>query len=361
MRSVLSFVRIASYIFRLSSLFVLHPRLSISNKGMSTLADASDSVGRSPRALEQITLITFDVDGTLLRGNPNNAEEASLHAKAFLYAAGKVIKNVDDFHTKYTSPLDWIPHERYHGCTDGLIMLNLVKNAFGTPVDIAAPKLPELFQNMYDFMAQRTDEELATSTLPIPGVIETLSKLSKDENLKGKFLCGLVTGNVEGIARKKLRACGILKTGVMTNKAMDQNWKGEEDAAFLGGFGSDYCSCDIDDQSRLYKDRGEQICIAYQRARSLLSSNQRIARVVHVGDAPTDVLAAKYCCDEQKFPPGVIVSCVGVATGKFSAQSLLGYCGVGIPNKWEPVVLEAGISDPRFISCCKIGSNISLN
>ena len=80
-----------------------------------------------------------------------------------------------------------------------------------------------------------------------------------------------------------MRACGILATNCLSPKADDQDWEGEDDSAFLGGFGSDFCSGDIDDMSRIYKDRGEQIAIAYRRACTLLSPNQKIVRVVHIG------------------------------------------------------------------------------
>ena len=50
--------------------------------------------------------------------------------------------------------------------------------------------------------------------------------------------------------------------GALAPAAAEQRWEGEEDAAFLGGFGSDFCSGDIDDASRNYLDRAEQIVIA---------------------------------------------------------------------------------------------------
>lgn len=124
-----------------------------------------------------------------------------------------------------------------------------------------------------------------------------------------------MTGNVEGIARKKMRATGILATKALSAPAPDQTWDGDNDSAFLGGFGSDYCSGDIEDMSRINKDRGEQIVIACNRARSMLRPDQQLVRVVHVGDAPADLIAAKWCYEEQKFGADVVVGCVGVATG----------------------------------------------
>ena len=63
-------------------------------------------------------------------------------------------------------------------------------------------------------------------------------------------MCGLVTGNVEGIARKKMRAVGIMQTGALSPPSLEQGaqyWGDEEADGFLGGFGSDYCSGRIDD------------------------------------------------------------------------------------------------------------------
>lgn len=300
-----------------------------------------------------ITLITFDVDGTLIRGSAA-CPEATIHAKAFLHAAGKITKDIDDFEKQYDSPLDFIPQEKYHGQTDGLIILNLIRNAFQKPVDEVSPNLNELFNKMYEYVCRFPDDVIAKSAVPIPGVLETLQKLRDDEKRAGHYMCGLVTGNVEGIARRKMRATGIFHTNILTRKSPHQTWSGDEDAAFLGGFGSDHCSCNIDDPTMSYKDRGEQIVIAWKRAKSLLNDDEKIVRVVHVGDAPADILAAKWCADNDKFGDEVTASCIGVATGSYSAQLLTDLAGDHVPNKWEPFILEKGLADERFIDYCRI-------
>jgi hypothetical protein len=38
--------------------------------------------------------------------------------------------------------------------------------------------------------------------------------------------------------------------------------------------------------------------------------------IKYISDAPGDVLAAKYCADENKFGDDVAVSCIAVATGE---------------------------------------------
>ena len=153
-----------------------------------------------------------------------------------------------------------------------------------------------------------------------------------------------------------MRATGILNAGILSpaSQSQKQLWQGVDDCSFLGGFGSDFCSGDIEDVTRIYKDRGEQICIAYNRAKEILKENERIVRVVHIGDAPSDILAAKMCYEELRFGVDVTVGCVAVATGKFSSSALNEFVGVTEKGKWEPVVLEHGLADPEFIKSCGI-------
>lgn len=305
--------------------------------------------------IRPVTLITFDVDGTLLSSNVNSKnQEPSTHAKAFMQAVAKIAP--DDFLTKYKDPMEIIPANRYHGSTDGIILLNMLNSALNMPPSIGSENLPSLFQHMHEYFGSLSDQAVSEDLIPLPGVVDTLSKLASDSSKTGSFVCGLVTGNVEGIARKKMRSCGIYQTGIFGKPAADQIkcWSGVEECPILGGFGSDYCSNIIEDISYLYKDRGEQIALCYRRACTQLSANQKINRVIHVGDAPADILAARWCYDMNRCGPGVTVGCIGVATGKYSADELTALIGETVSDKWEPVVLKDGISDPQFIEHCKI-------
>ena len=72
--------------------------------------------------------------------------------------------------------------------------------------------IDELEQCMVDTMqgcsiASLPEDKVAVGIFPLPGVIDTLLMLAK---MKDKVACRLVTGNVEGIARRKMRALGIL-------------------------------------------------------------------------------------------------------------------------------------------------------
>lgn len=306
--------------------------------------------------MQSVTLLTFDVDGTLVKSIKSNSigQERTTHSKAFIHAIGKVFTDNDDFENIYSTPLEIIPERCYHGATDGLILLNTINHAFNIHPSKSSSRLQDLYMAMYKYFEKCSDDEICLSIQTLPGVINTLKSLANNEKAKGQIICGLVTGNVEGIARKKMRALGIYETGIFHEKANDQYWNGENDHTFLGGFGSDYCSCNIEDETRLFKDRGEQIVIAYKRALTLLNKNQKIVRVVHIGDAPNDILAAKWCYDEKKFSSDVIVSCIGVATGSYSANILDTFIGETIIGSYEPIILENGIADPNFINACGI-------
>lgn len=294
------------------------------------------------------TLITFDVDGTLVKGS-GQAAEASAHARAFAAAVGSVLGNG----SPTPLPAEILPGPEYHGSTDGLISLRLAKAALDVPPETAATRLEDIFQEMYKYVAVLPDDEMAKGIEPLPGVLETLRELAREE-LRCKVMCGLVTGNVEGIARKKMRAVGVLATGALAPAAPEQTWSGEEDSAFIGGFGSDFCSGDIADMARNHLDRAEQIVIAARRCRSVLPDGLKLQRVVHVGDAPADVLAAKSCAESGALGEGVTVALVAVATGSYSAKELQELAGAHIEGVWEPTVLEQGLGDPSFLAACGV-------
>ena len=305
-----------------------------------------------PFQIDAFTLITFDVDGTLLKGS-GEAMEASAHSKAYSHAVSTVLNN-----GKPIIPVsEALRIELYHGSTDGLILLRLAKATLNMD---ARDHLEELFSCMYTFINTMEDDEVVKHISPLPGVLEKLQELS---GMKDRVMCGLVTGNVEGIARRKMKAIGIFQIGALAPPASSQKvWKGTEDIGFLGGFGSDYCSGDIADLKRNYMDRGEQIAIAAQRCREILNEqneNKKLRRVVHVGDAPSDVLAAKWFSEQQmkdeKDP--LCVGMVAVATGSYSAQELRELAGETIPGVWEPVVLEKGMGDPNFLEACEVDMN----
>jgi hypothetical protein len=110
-------------------------------------------------------------------------------------------------------------------------------------------------------------------------------------------------------------------------------------------------------------DRGEQIAICVQRCLSLwnddgsssLSTAQPLRKIIHVGDAPADILAAKSYVDSPRKTVGLCVGVVGLATGSYSAVELRDLCGERVPGVWEPVVLDQdqGVGDEEaFLKAC---------
>lgn len=248
-----------------------------------------------------------------------------------------------------------IPPERYHGSTDGIIALNLAHFGFGIPPSEAITELPRVFGEMTKYVSARSDEEVASGIDVLPGVMETLRNLALPR-YKGRVLVGLVTGNVEAIARIKMRALGITQTQVFAPPAASQQVGAVSGDGFLGGFGSCFCSGIIDDPTYLWKDRGEQIKIAVRRARSLLAADEELVRVVHVGDAPSDILAAKFCAESGDDMAGLEVGMIAVATGKFSADELRSHTASTKAACWDCIVLEKGLAvhPEEFIKLCKI-------
>ena len=300
------------------------------------------------------TLVTFDVDGTLVRSTGEKAE-AGAHSRAFSHAVGKVLGNNQEIIPVAKA----LPNNKYQGSTDGLILLRLARATLDIEPRDSFPKLEEMMDVMYQYISELPDEDIASGISVLPGVIDVLSVLASPR-YRDSVACGLVTGNVEGIARRKMQAVGVTATNALAPPSKEQleqrTWPGADHLGFLGGFGSDYCSGNIDDDERNHLDRAEQIAIAVRRCQSMMEEGDGgeglLRRVVHVGDAPADVLAAK--AYSSVAPAGICVGMVGVATGSYSARQLEELAGQPIRGRWEPVILEKGMADPSFLSACGI-------
>mmetsp|Transcript_28572 Transcript_28572/g.64009 ORF Transcript_28572/g.64009 Transcript_28572/m.64009 type:complete len:329 (+) Transcript_28572:113-1099(+) len=286
------------------------------------------------------TLITFDVDGTLVSSSPG--WEKGAHGRSFIHAVDKVLGRDDAFGPSATIPELLESHE-FHGSTDGLILMRLARRLLGSSFDkdVASSKVQEMMREMYRFVSECDDKQVGTGIAPLPGVIDTLKSISESYD---DVAVGLVTGNVEGIARRKMKALGLLDTNVFTSLGDSQGteWEGVEELRFLGGFGSDYCSGSIDDFSRNHLDRGEQLAICVQRCLSIMDDPSQLRRIIHVGDAPADVLAARSYVEHSTKPTDLSVSVVGVSTGSYSVEELSDLCGDEVEGVWLPIVLEHG-------------------
>ncbi len=199
-------------------------------------------------------LASFDIDNTLIQSSAGHVESLIL-----------AIKHIYGLATS----IDVINH---HGMTDQEIIIRILQN-YDVDDKIVRSKLAKCIDHMRLQYAQIVQSE---NIVILEGVFNLLTKLDQ----KG-FLLGLVTGNLETIARAKLKKIGI------------------NDFFKFGGFGSDHIS------------RAELVKIAIRRAanRYDLDDNNRI---FHFGDAPQDMRAAR----EAGVTP------IGVTTGIFSAEDL---------------------------------------
>lgn len=199
-------------------------------------------------------LASFDIDNTLVQSSAG-------HVQTLIMA----IKEIYGLETS----INVINH---HGMTDQEIIIRILEK-YDFDGKSVRSKLKKCMDHMQLQYAQIVQSE---NIVILKGVFNLLTKLDQ----KG-FLLGLVTGNLEKIARAKLKKIGI-------------------DHFFtFGGFGSDHIN------------RTNLIKIAIKRAEKkfgFVADNL----IFHFGDAPQDMRAAREA--------GVIP--IGVATGIFSPDEL---------------------------------------
>ena len=202
-------------------------------------------------------LLLWDIDGTLL------LKASTEHAQA-IHAAIKRVYHVD------------IPIERVEaaGRTDFAIARSIL-----TLAEVSAERIDEGLSNLrlaaVQEYARRVPNDLSDHIAP--HIREVLDELGQRDDVRHS----LVTGNLEPIARMKLRAAGI----------------GHHFPDGQGGFGSDS------------EDRAELPGIARARA-----GNHRPEDTIVIGDTPRDIACAR--------ADGVRV--IAVATGPYRADQLTG-------------------------------------
>ena len=200
-------------------------------------------------------LLLWDIDGTLL------LKASTEHAQA-IHAAIKRVYGVD------------IPVGRVEaaGRTDFAIARSILTLA-GISAERVDARLDDLRAAAVQEYARRVPADLSAHVAPhVPDVLDALSERADVRH-------SLVTGNLEPIARMKLRAAGI----------------GHHFAEGQGAFGSDA------------EDRAELPGIARARA-----GNHAQDDTVVIGDTPRDIACAR--------ADGVRV--IAVTTGPFDAQAL---------------------------------------
>jgi phosphoglycolate phosphatase len=205
-------------------------------------------------------LLLFDIDGTLML-------KASREHVAAMHDALQRVYGL-------TGPA----RVEAAGRTDIEIARHIAVLA-GIPARTFDDGLPALREAVAEGYERRVPADLSGRVAP--GVPELLSTLSERDDV----LLSLVTGNLEPVARMKLRAAGI----------------GRHFAAGQGGFGSDH------------EDRTLLPAIARARAGAGGRSYER-ERTLVIGDTPRDIACAR--------ADGV--RCVAVAGGIYAPSELVG-------------------------------------
>jgi len=200
-------------------------------------------------------LALFDIDKTLINGS--KAKDKIAFPEAFRRVYG-----VD-------TSIDIINHS---GMTDQQIIIEVLKK---NEIDeqVIKSKIEECMKVMVEVFNRNIGEE---KIVLLDGVNNLLKELNKQN-----VLMGLVTGNLESIARKELEKAGI------------------NDYFKIGGFGSDDIS------------RTNLVKLAIKRAEEEFEFEFN-NNVFLFGDAPQDIKAGR----------GVGIKTIGVTTGIYSEEQL---------------------------------------
>ena len=228
-------------------------------------------------------LLLFDIDGTLVAG----ATDAHRYA---LHAALREVHGIDASKTSWPVPPA--------GRTDGEIARALLLSA-----GVSAERIDDRADRVREACC-RAYTRLATGDLShtvLPGIRELLEWLGSLDGVK----LGLVTGNYECVARRKLTCAGL--SSVFPSG--------------IGGFGSDY------------EDRSALPAIARRRAGDRGRPYPRADTIV-IGDTPRDIACAR--ADGLR--------CFAITTGPFAADDLQGADAVVTDGAELRDVIEAALA-----------------
>jgi phosphoglycolate phosphatase-like HAD superfamily hydrolase len=205
--------------------------------------------------MNQNKLLLFDIDGTLIRGSYGHARSYSL--------AIKEIYGIE-------ITVDWKSNQ---GLTDSHIIKKILKQK-GLKEKEIQPKLQSCMAKM-EVLYKTIVRDY--TIIPLAGVKNLLKKLRNDH-----VHLGLVTGNLEGIAKLKLKNAGIF------------------DYFKFGGYGSEH------------ENRSILIELALSKAKKNLYLTFNQTNVFYIGDTPKDILAGKTAG----------IKTIGVATGIYPSAQL---------------------------------------
>lgn len=204
-----------------------------------------------------MALLLFDIDGTMVNGG-----------ESYNVSMQKAIKQ----HYRKDIKVELF---KFHGYTDRLVLKALLNENRIPYSSECLDACLKTFGELYP--------DCPSDISMIPGVGDTIPCLLK------KHILGLVTGNVEEMARKKLRKFAI-------------NGSSLDDYFLFGGFGSD-----------LHNTRADLVRLAVKRSKkfngSTLSRNPKFV----IDDTPRGARAAREA--------GVIP--IGVTTGRYTGHDLM--------------------------------------
>jgi phosphoglycolate phosphatase len=202
-------------------------------------------------------LYLFDVDGTLVSARGAGLRALGIALREIFGTAGP------------------IEHYDSRGKTDLRIVFDLMAAA-GVPDDIVRARLPACFEIYLDRLESALGDGSTVDVMP------GISSLVRALSTRPDAILGLLTGNIEGAARLKLRSTGL--------------WP----LFRVGAYGSDD------------SDRTRLPAIAAARAQTLTGALLPLDRITIIGDTPLDVACARACG----------ATAIAVATGFYSADEL---------------------------------------
>ncbi|KAJ9525773.1 hypothetical protein QJQ45_003403 [Haematococcus lacustris] len=188
-----------------------------------------------------LTLLSFDVDGTLIHSIGERANK--LHKDAFIYG----FKSACGLDTH----IDVVKH---HGSTDPLICIAVMQH-HGMSKEDALAKLPEVKSAMNSYFMEKAAQDAGTGIELLPA------------DMPAAAATCLVTGNLEPIGWAKMQALGILELFTKPR---------------FGGFGSDLCSGNTEES---WRDRSDLVSLAAVKGSQLLpGAEEGFAARYHIGE-----------------------------------------------------------------------------
>ena len=203
-------------------------------------------------------LVCFDIDGTLIQ--TDGAGRRAIH-RALIEVLGTA-GPIDEF--------------RFDGRTDGEIVIRLAEGAGLTADDALVARVLDRYVGHLEHELGKPDHV----THVYPGVAALLDALEERDDC----VIGLLTGNVEGGARLKLRSAGL-----------------DPGRFRVGAFGSDH------------HVRAELPAVAQRRAGEHLGRVPPGADVIIIGDTPADMQCGM----------GIGARGIGVGTGRYRPEELM--------------------------------------